>query len=61
MQAYLVGGAVRDTLSGRVVKNRAWVVVGDTPDAMVGRGLKLASCSSLSPGLRRSVRLSNHS
>src|SRR5262245_19398048 len=31
MQVYLVGGAVRDRLPGREVKERDWVVVGATP------------------------------
>src|SRR5678816_869337 len=31
MQVYLVGGAVRDRLLGRQVKERDWVVVGATP------------------------------
>ena len=34
MKAYLVGGAVRDTLMGLTVKDRDWVVVGSTPEAM---------------------------
>ncbi len=31
MKVYLVGGAVRDALLGRAVKERDWVVVGATP------------------------------
>jgi tRNA nucleotidyltransferase (CCA-adding enzyme) len=31
MQVYLVGGAVRDELLGRAIKERDWVVVGATP------------------------------
>ena len=31
MQVYLVGGAVRDELLGRAVKERDWVVVGAEP------------------------------
>ena len=31
MQVYLVGGAVRDELLGRTVRERDWVVVGATP------------------------------
>src|SRR5215210_635569 len=38
MQTYMVGGAVRDALLGLPVNDRDWVVVGATPDAMVGAG-----------------------
>ncbi len=38
MQIYLVGGAVRDALLGLPVKDRDWLVVGATPDAMVAAG-----------------------
>ena len=38
MQIYLVGGAVRDTLLGLPVKDRDWVVVGATPQQLLGRG-----------------------
>ena len=38
MQAYLVGGAVRDELLGLPVQDRDWVVVGATPEAMAARG-----------------------
>ena len=31
MQVYLVGGAVRDELLGRAIKERDWVIVGATP------------------------------
>src|SRR3974377_586231 len=31
MQVYLVGGAVRDELLGRAIKERDWVVVGAEP------------------------------
>ncbi len=34
MEIYLVGGAVRDELLGRAVKERDWVVVGATPEEM---------------------------
>src|SRR5688572_19600952 len=34
MQVYLVGGAVRDELLGRPVKERDWVVVGATPEEL---------------------------
>ncbi|GAB6067245.1 multifunctional CCA addition/repair protein [Methylothermus subterraneus] len=40
MQAYLVGGAVRDRLLGLPVKERDWVVVGETPESMEGMGFK---------------------
>ena len=38
MQAYRVGGAVRDRLLGLQVNDQDWVVVGSTPDAMVAAG-----------------------
>ena len=38
MKTYLVGGAVRDALSGLPVKDRDWVVVGGTPQALVDAG-----------------------
>ena len=37
-QTYLVGGAVRDALLGLPVKDRDWVVVGTTPQAMLDAG-----------------------
>ncbi|WP_426116470.1 multifunctional CCA addition/repair protein [Massilia sp. PWRC2] len=40
MQAYVVGGAVRDALLGRPVVDRDWVVVGATPEQMVARGFR---------------------
>lgn len=40
MQAYLVGGAVRDELLGLEVKDRDWVVVGATPGDMLAEGFK---------------------
>ena len=40
MQIYLVGGAVRDKLLGRPVKERDYVVVGATPEEMIDRGFK---------------------
>ena len=40
LQAYLVGGAVRDRIMGRPVQDRDWVVVGSTPDQMTGLGFK---------------------
>ncbi|MDR2260427.1 MAG: multifunctional CCA addition/repair protein [Azoarcus sp.] len=40
MRAYIVGGAVRDALLGLPVKDRDWVVVGETPEAMIARGFR---------------------
>jgi len=40
MEHYLVGGAVRDKLLGLPVKDRDWVVVGATPQAMLDAGFK---------------------
>ncbi|WP_404364829.1 multifunctional CCA tRNA nucleotidyl transferase/2'3'-cyclic phosphodiesterase/2'nucleotidase/phosphatase [Marinobacter sp.] len=40
MEIYLVGGAVRDALLGREVKDRDWVVVGATPEEMLRRGYR---------------------
>lgn len=41
MEVYLVGGAVRDGLLGLPVKERDWVVVGATPEAMAAAGYRL--------------------
>ena len=38
MQAFKVGGAVRDALLGLPVVDRDWVVVGATPEAMIAAG-----------------------
>jgi len=38
LEVYVVGGAVRDALLGRVAGDRDWVVVGSTPEAMIARG-----------------------
>jgi tRNA nucleotidyltransferase (CCA-adding enzyme) len=38
MQTYLVGGAVRDKLLGRPIKDRDWVVVGSTTEQMLAQG-----------------------
>jgi len=38
MQSYMVGGAVRDELLGLPLKDRDYVVVGATPEQMVGLG-----------------------
>jgi len=40
MKTYLVGGAVRDKLLGLPVVDRDWVVVGETPEAMLAAGFK---------------------
>ena len=40
MQAYLVGGAVRDHLLQLPVIERDWVVIGETPDSMLARGFR---------------------
>jgi tRNA nucleotidyltransferase (CCA-adding enzyme) len=40
MKIYCVGGAVRDELLGLPVKDRDYVVVGATPEEMVGQGYK---------------------
>ncbi|SEP61979.1 tRNA nucleotidyltransferase (CCA-adding enzyme) [Ectothiorhodospira magna] len=40
MDCYLVGGAVRDALLGLPVRERDWVVVGTTVDAMLAQGFK---------------------
>jgi tRNA nucleotidyltransferase (CCA-adding enzyme) len=40
LDAYIVGGAVRDELLGLPVNDRDWVVVGSTPEDMVRRGFK---------------------
>ncbi len=40
MKTYLVGGAVRDKLLGRTVRERDWVVVGATPEQMKSLGYR---------------------
>lgn len=40
MEIYLVGGAVRDKLLGLSVKERDWVVIGETPESMVRQGYR---------------------
>ena len=40
MDVYLVGGAVRDELLGRPVRERDWVVVGASPEEMLKRGFR---------------------
>lgn len=38
LDVYIVGGAVRDELLNRQAGDRDWVVVGSTPEVLVGRG-----------------------
>lgn len=40
MQYYLVGGAVRDELLGRIPRERDWLVVGATPEALLRQGFR---------------------
>ncbi|WP_395373723.1 multifunctional CCA addition/repair protein [Marinicella sp. W31] len=40
LKTYLVGGAVRDQLLGREIKDRDYVVVGATPEQMLENGFK---------------------
>lgn len=40
METYLVGGAVRDGLLGRPVRERDWVVVGATPEELERAGFR---------------------
>lgn len=40
MNIFIVGGAVRDELLGLQVKDRDFLVVGSTPEAMLGAGYK---------------------
>ena len=40
METYLVGGAVRDSLLGLPVKERDWVVIGETQEAMTQKGYR---------------------
>lgn len=40
MKRYLVGGAVRDALLGRPPRERDWVVVGASPDALIAAGYR---------------------
>ncbi len=42
---YLVGGAVRDALLGVAHKERDWVVVGSTPEALLAQGYKQVGAS----------------
>lgn len=40
MQIYLVGGAVRDQLLNLPVKDRDWLVVGETPQSLLKQGFQ---------------------
>lgn len=40
MRTYIVGGAVRDELLGRAIKDQDYVVVGSTPEQMVAAGFR---------------------
>ena len=40
LDAYLVGGAVRDAALGLSVADRDWVVIGSTPEQMVELGFR---------------------
>lgn len=40
MKVYLVGGAVRDQLLGYPVKEKDWLVVGATPNALLAKGYR---------------------
>lgn len=40
MQAFVVGGAVRDELLGLPVQDHDWVVVGATPEQMLAQGFR---------------------
>ena len=44
-EVYLVGGAVRDDLLGIQPRERDWVVVGSTPDALLEKGYKHVGAS----------------
>ncbi len=41
LETYLVGGAVRDRLLGRPVRERDWVVTGATPQEMLAAGFRM--------------------
>lgn len=40
MKSFLVGGAVRDYLLNYPVKEKDWVVIGETPESMIQHGFK---------------------
>ena len=42
---YLVGGAVRDDLLGIPPREKDWVVVGSTPEALIGKGYQQVCAS----------------
>jgi tRNA nucleotidyltransferase (CCA-adding enzyme) len=45
MRTYLVGGAVRDELLGLPVRERDWLVVGGTPEALLKQGYRQVGAS----------------
>ncbi|WP_349432134.1 multifunctional CCA addition/repair protein [Methylomarinum sp. Ch1-1] len=40
MKTYLVGGAVRDFLLNLPVKEKDWLVIGETPESMIAKGFQ---------------------
>ena len=40
MKIYLVGGAIRDQLLKRPIKERDWVIVGATPEELLSQGFR---------------------
>jgi len=40
MKTFLVGGAVRDSLLNYPVKEKDWVVIGETPESMINQGFQ---------------------
>jgi len=40
LKIYLVGGALRDEFLGLPVKEKDWVVVGATPEALLTKGFQ---------------------
>ncbi len=40
LKAYLVGGAVRDSLLGQAISEKDWVVIGATPEEMLNAGFR---------------------
>jgi len=45
MEVFLVGGAVRDELLGKTIRERDWVVVGGTPGELVDQGFRQVGAS----------------